>query len=199
MTQSTPINQLPQPNEEQDPHTNMMVQNILDEIQSEDGQYQIPHPNQYGATQDYHPQPNYGQSNMPPPNNIPYNPQNPGEPRPVQPSLNPMTGHPPGTMAGGHYREQQAAVANGDVPQNGIKIPDVPKITLGTKVLAETKQPMIVAGLFLLFNLPIIVNLLSQYIPWMVNKDTGVPTYTGLVIRGMIIAVVYYLIVKFLV
>ena len=63
----------------------------------------------------------------------------------------------------------------------------------------ELKDSIIFAVLFVVFNLPIVVYVLSKYVPWMINYETGAATYTGLMIRGILAGLLYWLVRHFVV
>lgn len=58
---------------------------------------------------------------------------------------------------------------------------------------SELREPILFMVFFVLFNIPPIVYVLSKYIPWMINSQTGAATYTGLIVRGFIAGLLYWL------
>lgn len=58
----------------------------------------------------------------------------------------------------------------------------------------ELREPLMFMLFFVIFNMPQIVYVLSKYIPWMINYQTGAATYTGLIIRGFFAGILYWLV-----
>ena len=168
-SQSTPVSRLPPPNEDQDPNTNRMLQNIMDEVQDQEEQFQ--------QDQQYQPQ----SQQMP-------------------------IAHQQPVMDPGYYQQQQSQQQQSQqlpVQQEQFSptaIPEVPQQsqlkTWGDFAFNESKGSLLFTSLFILLSTPAVVRILSRYIPWMVNTETGTATTTGLIIRALIGAIVFYVIKK---
>lgn len=63
----------------------------------------------------------------------------------------------------------------------------------------ELREPILFMVFFVLFNIPPIVYVLSKYIPWMINSQTGAATYTGLMVRGSIAGLLYWLLKHYII
>lgn len=59
---------------------------------------------------------------------------------------------------------------------------------------SELRDPLLFMAFFVLLSLPPVVFVLSKYIPWMINYNTGAATYIGLFVRGFIGGLLYWLI-----
>ena len=70
-----------------------------------------------------------------------------------------------------------------------------PNLSLFQRILKEAKIPLIVASLFILFNLPLIDKLLAQNLPRIANEAGGMNIF-GIVIKAMVLTLTFYLINK---
>lgn len=200
MSQSTSIRSLPPPNEEQDPQTKQMVQNILNEIRVEDQKYTGGQPMQQQMQMQQPMQQQPMQQNM-------------MGSYPDQGQMMPMSAGPDSyQQPAGHQYMREQYEDRGEMNQGGyemsrprmqmrskkrVRFADEP-VSLSSKLIAEAKDPMVVATIFVIMNTPIVVNMLSHYLPLMLNRETGNPTYVGLLIRAIVVGIIYYLIKKFI-
>lgn len=156
MSKSTPINQLPR-NEEQDPETQEMVHQVLNEIQDQENQEPFGIP----------PQP---QGPLPP-----QGPQGPMMPQPIQSVQGPPTnnfpqpgmpqGQPQGQEPFNSHPYDGPRVMHGP-PQIPPEMFEMPPQSWTDMLLAEGKEPMLIAGLFIMLNMGQVDALIGKYVPF---------------------------------
>ena len=74
----------------------------------------------------------------------------------------------------------------------------VEELTLTENIMEQSKEPVTVAVLYILLSHPIVTSLLNKYIKYVNIEVDGKITTTGLLIKGLIIGLFYYLVKKFL-
>jgi len=111
-----------------------------------------------------------------------------------------------------HFNDQSM-----DVPQDApsIPLPSLPKHlrdddedsiddddeeeqTFTDMIWKEARDPLLFTSVFISLNLPFMVYVLSKYMPWMINRHNGAATYIGLIIRGLIGGILFYLVKYFI-
>ena len=86
------------------------------------------------------------------------------------------------------------------IPKNNDKEDDedIQEDSFIDGIYSEIKHPLLFIGLFTFLNLPFMVYVLSKYIPWMINYRTGSATFTGLLVRALIGAVLFYILTTYI-
>lgn len=92
------------------------------------------------------------------------------------------------------YPQQQQQQQHPDAPRQTTEYINNEETDSFTDFLwQELRDPLLFMVFFVLFNLPPIVYVLSKYIPWMINYNTGSATYIGLFVRGFLAGLLYWL------
>ena len=166
--QSTRLDQLPPPNEMSDPQTRDVVLDILDEVRQENDRY-MGDPDMMSQQQQRS-------------TSLDHHPQQYSQQPPPIPSL---------------LSQQQYIPKKNDIESLLLEEDDEPKSFVDS-IYTELKESGLYLMLFILFNLPFMVYILSKYVPWMINHSTGSATFTGLLVRSIFSSILFYIIKKFI-
>ena len=74
----------------------------------------------------------------------------------------------------------------------------VEELTLTETIMEQSKEPASVAIIYILLAHPIVTTFLSKYIKYISITNEGQITTTGLLIKGFLASIIFYIVKKFL-
>jgi len=155
MEQSTPIQNLQQPNEGGEDDSRI-VQSILQEMKHQEG----------------------SQQNLPEQSSAP------------QMQIMPQGQQP-------QYMQQEQEYEPDDVYDSYDDVQEFKKQSLVDTVMKEVREPFVIILLYMATNLPMINKLITKYIPKTIT-NTGNVNLIGTSLKAIVVAILFYIIKKFL-